>query len=78
MNREHHIQELEKRIDHIKNEPTKGWLGKISKSIKVRRIEKKIRELKKSTQSKTENEEEKETQDGTKSNARGSKEAGFL
>lgn len=47
MNKEHHIKELEMRIEHIRKEPVKGWLGKISKSMKVRKIEKKIRSLRK-------------------------------
>ena len=47
MNREHHIQQLEMAIEHIKKEPIKGWLGKISKSIKIRKVEKKIQSLKK-------------------------------
>jgi hypothetical protein len=47
MNKQHHIQVLEKAIEHIKNEPVKGWIGKITKSMKIRKIEKKIRLLKK-------------------------------
>lgn len=47
MNKEHHIQELQMKIDHIRKEPIKGWLGKISKSVKIRKIEKKIRSLQK-------------------------------
>lgn len=47
MNTQHHIEELERAIDHIKNEPVKNWLHKISKSIKVRKIQKKIDDLKK-------------------------------
>ncbi len=47
MNREHHIKELEMKIERIRKEPVKGWLGKISKSMKVRKIEKKIRSLRK-------------------------------
>ena len=47
MNKEHHIKELEMRIEHIRKEPVKGWLGRISKSMKVRKIEKKIMSLKK-------------------------------
>ncbi|MBN8686425.1 MAG: hypothetical protein J0M10_05385 [Chitinophagales bacterium] len=47
MNKEHHIKELEMRIEHIRKEPVKGWLGRISKSMKVRKIEKKIRSLRK-------------------------------
>ena len=47
MNIEHHIQELEHAIDKIKNEPIKSWLHKISKSIKVRKIQKKNQHIKK-------------------------------
>lgn len=47
MNKENHIQELEHAIDHIKNEPVKGWLHKLAKSIKVRKIQRKIDSLKK-------------------------------
>ncbi len=47
MNKEHHIRELEMKIDHIRKEPIKGWLGKITKSVKIRKIEKKIRSLQK-------------------------------
>lgn len=47
MNKEHHIRELEMKIDHIRKEPIKGWLGRISKSVKIRKIEKKIRSLQK-------------------------------
>jgi hypothetical protein len=35
------------KIEHIRKEPIKGWLGKITKSVKIRRIEKKIRSLQK-------------------------------
>ena len=47
MNREHHIQELEAAIEHIKKEPVKGWLGRVTKSYKIKKIEKKIKSLKK-------------------------------
>lgn len=47
MNKEHHIQELEMAIEHIKKEPIKSWIGKMSKAIKIRKIEKKIQSLKK-------------------------------
>ena len=47
MNREHHIKELEMKIEHIRKEPIKGWLGKISKSYKVKKIQQKINSLKK-------------------------------
>jgi len=45
MNIEHHITELEKRIESIEKEPTKGWIGKVSKSVKIKRIERKIKSL---------------------------------
>lgn len=47
MNKEHHIQELNMAIEHIKKEPVKGWIGKITKSMKIRKIQKKIQSLKK-------------------------------
>jgi hypothetical protein len=47
MNKEHHIQELEKAIEHIKKEPIKSWIHKMSKSYKIRKIERKIQSLKK-------------------------------
>ena len=47
MNTQHHIQELERSIEHIRQEPIKGWLHKVSKSIKIRKIQKKIESLKK-------------------------------
>lgn len=47
MNREHHIEELEKKIDHIKKEPIKNWLGKVTKTIKIKNIQRKINSLKK-------------------------------
>lgn len=47
MNREHHIKELEMKIEHIRKEPIKGWLGKISKSYKVKKIQQKINSLRK-------------------------------
>ena len=47
MNHEHHIQELEKKIEHIKNEPIKGWIGSLAKAIKIKKIQNKIRSLKK-------------------------------
>ena len=47
MNKQHHIKELEMKTEHIRKEPVKGWLGRISKSVKVRKIEKKIRSLRK-------------------------------
>lgn len=47
MNTQHHIEELERAIEHIKKEPIKSWIHKISKSIKVRKIRKKIDSLKK-------------------------------
>lgn len=47
MNKEHHIKELEMAIEHIKNDPVKGWLGKVSKAYKIKKIRKKIESLKK-------------------------------
>jgi hypothetical protein len=47
MNNKHHIQELENAIEHIKKEPIKGWIGKISKALKIKKIERKIQSLKK-------------------------------
>lgn len=47
MNKEHHIQELEAAIEHIKKEPVKSWIGHVSKSYKIKKIEKKIKSLKK-------------------------------
>lgn len=47
MNKEHHIKELESAIDHIKKEPIKGWIGKMSKAYKIRKIQKKIDSLRK-------------------------------
>jgi hypothetical protein len=47
MNKEHHIQELEKAIEHIEKEPIKSWIHKMSKSYKIRKIERKIQSLKK-------------------------------
>ena len=47
MNKEHHIQELEKAIEHYKKEPIKSWIHKMSKSYKIRKIERKIQSLKK-------------------------------
>lgn len=47
MNKEHHIQELEMAIEHIRKEPIKSWLGKVSKAYKIKKIKKKIESLKK-------------------------------
>lgn len=47
MNKEHHIQELEMAIEHIKKEPIKSWLGKVSKAYKIKKIKRKIESLKK-------------------------------
>lgn len=47
MNREHHIEELEHRIEQIKKEPIKNWLGKITKMVKIKNIRRKIKSLKK-------------------------------
>jgi len=47
MNKQHHIQELEMAIEHIRKEPIKSWLGKVSKAYKIKKIKKKIESLKK-------------------------------
>lgn len=47
MNREHHIKELEIAIEHIKKEPIKSWIHKMSKALKVKKIERKIQSLRK-------------------------------
>ena len=50
MNKKHHIEELEMAIEHIKKEPIKSWLGKVSKAYKIKKIKKKIESLKKDRQ----------------------------
>ena len=47
MNKQHHITELEKKIEKIEKEGSKTWFGRVSKSVKVRRIQNKIDSLKK-------------------------------
>jgi hypothetical protein len=47
MNKENHIKELEMAIEHIKKEPVKGWIARMGKSYRIRKIEKKIQSLKK-------------------------------
>jgi hypothetical protein len=47
MNKENHIKELERVINDIKKEPAKGWIGGISKYFVIRKIERKIKSLKK-------------------------------
>jgi cell fate (sporulation/competence/biofilm development) regulator YmcA (YheA/YmcA/DUF963 family) len=47
MNKQHHIEELEAAIEHIKKEPVSSWIGKLGKSYKIKKIEKKIQSLKK-------------------------------
>lgn len=47
MNKQHHIEELEAAIKHIKEEPVSSWIGKLGKSIKIKKIERKIQSLKK-------------------------------
>ena len=47
MNNKNHIEELEKRIKHIKEEPIRNWIHGISKKLKIRKIENKIKSLKK-------------------------------
>jgi hypothetical protein len=48
MNKEHHIQELRMKLEHMKKENPQNWIGKWAKSIKANHIEKKIKELEKS------------------------------
>lgn len=52
MNKEHHLEELRMKIEHLRNELPQNWIGKLAKSIKVRNIEKKIQELEKSLRKK--------------------------
>jgi predicted RNase H-like nuclease (RuvC/YqgF family) len=47
MNKKHHIEELEAAIERIKKEPASSWIGKLGKSIKIQKIERKIKSLKK-------------------------------
>ena len=47
MNKEHHIQELQKKIEQIEKDPIKSWIGRVTKIVKIRKIEKKIRSLRK-------------------------------
>ena len=47
MNKQHRIEELEAAIEHIKKEPVQSWIGKLGKSYKIRKIERKIQSLKK-------------------------------
>jgi hypothetical protein len=49
MNREHHIRVLEKAIERIKKEPIRWWIGKVTKSYKIKKIQKKIDSLRKKT-----------------------------
>lgn len=44
----HHIQELQSAISKLKREPAQKWSGKISKSAKIKILEKKIHSLNKS------------------------------
>jgi hypothetical protein len=43
-----HIQELQSLVSKLKREPAQKWSGKISKSAKIRTIQKKINSLSKS------------------------------
>lgn len=52
MNKEHHLEELRMKIEHMKKETPQSWIGKIAKSVKVKNIEKKIKELEKSLKKK--------------------------
>lgn len=47
MNHEHHLQELRMKLEHLEKEPPQNWLGKWAKSLKVKRVKEKIRELEK-------------------------------
>jgi hypothetical protein len=47
MNHQHHIEELKKQIEIIKKEPFGNIFKKISKSMRVRNIRKKISSLEK-------------------------------
>lgn len=47
MNKEHHILELKKKIEHIEKEPIRHWLGKVTKLVKIKKLEKKIKSLEK-------------------------------
>lgn len=47
MNKLNHIKELEMAIEHIKKEPVKGWIARMGKSYKIRKIERKIDSLRK-------------------------------
>jgi len=52
MNKEHHLEELRMKVEHMKKEQPQNWIGKLAKSGKVRNIEKKIQELEKSLRNK--------------------------
>jgi predicted RNase H-like nuclease (RuvC/YqgF family) len=52
MNKEHHLEELRMKVEHMKKEQPQNWIGKLAKSVKVRNIEKKIQELEKSLRNK--------------------------
>lgn len=54
MNTQHHIDELRAKIHQIEQEPIKGWLHRITKLAKVKKIERKIRSLEKSLKNKHE------------------------
>lgn len=52
MNTQHHIKELERQIEHIRKEPIKFWVGKITKAVKIQKIKRKINSLKKKSHGK--------------------------
>lgn len=47
MNKINHIKELEMAIEQIKKEPVKGWIARMGKHWKIKKIENKIQSLKK-------------------------------
>ncbi len=47
MNIKHHIEELERKVEKIKSEPVKNWIFGITKKIKIKSIQNKIKSLKK-------------------------------
>lgn len=47
MNKQNHIKELERQIQHIKDAPLKYFLGRIGKAWRIDRLERKIKELNK-------------------------------
>jgi hypothetical protein len=47
MNKQNHIKELERQIQHVKEAPVKYFLGRFGKAWKIDRLERKIKELNK-------------------------------